>query len=87
MGAYSLSGEAYKKALELRSGHPQAEAGLETIRIINSQDSGGFKKDDAIIRHVKESSKNTCLGNLMGFEDQTMVKDWPDAQKMVQVLS
>lgn len=75
MGVYSLSGEAYKKALELRPGHPQAVAGLEKIRIINSQDSGGFKKADAIIKHVKESSKNTGLGNLMGFEDHTVVKD------------
>ena len=74
-GSLATAEEAYKKALELRPGHPKASAGLEKIRIINSQDSGGFKKSEDIVKHYRGSSQETGLGSLMGFEGRTVVKD------------
>ncbi|HMK36848.1 MAG TPA: OmpA family protein [Desulfomonilaceae bacterium] len=75
MGLYDRSAAAYKKALTIKPGHPKALAGLEKLRLINSQDHGGFKTSQQIISHFKFSSGGTERGTLMGFENHTVVKD------------
>jgi outer membrane protein OmpA-like peptidoglycan-associated protein len=75
MGLYEKSEQAYAKALEIRPGHPKALAGLEKIRLIKSQEPGGFKTAAQIRDHVKISSDRPGLGNLMGFEGHTAIKD------------
>jgi len=75
MGLYEKSQAAYQKALSLKPGHPKAVAGLEKIRLIMSQDRHGFRSSDQILAHFKMSSGGSGAGNLMGFENHTVVKD------------
>ncbi len=75
MGLYEQSELAYKKALDLKPGHPKALAGLEKIELIKSQDHGGFRSSHQIIAHFKMSSGSAGAGTLMGFENRTVVKD------------
>ena len=75
MGLYEQAERAYRKALEIKPGHAKALAGLEKIRLIKSQDRGGFKSAQEIVAHFKMSSGGTGAGNLMGFESHTVIKD------------
>ena len=73
-GLYENSEQAYKKALALKPAHPKAEAGLEKIRLIKSQDKGGLKTSEDILKHVAVSSRDAGTGQLMGFEGHTAIK-------------
>jgi len=75
MGLYEKSEVAYRKALEIKPGHPEALAGLEKIELIKSHDGGGFKSSNQIIEHFKMSSRSVGAGTLMGFENRTVIKD------------
>jgi outer membrane protein OmpA-like peptidoglycan-associated protein len=75
MGLYEQSERSYERALQLRPDHPKAAAGLEKIRLINAQDKGGFRTSQEILKHVASSSNDSALGNLMGFEGHTVIKD------------
>jgi outer membrane protein OmpA-like peptidoglycan-associated protein len=75
MGLYEKSEAAYRKALDINPGNPKAVSGLGKIKLIKSQDRGGFKNSQHIIEHFKTSSGSTGAGALMGFENHTVVKD------------
>jgi outer membrane protein OmpA-like peptidoglycan-associated protein len=77
MGLYDKSEIAYKKASEIKPHDPRAAAGLWKINLIKSQDQGGFKSSQQILKHLKTSSRSAPGGQgpLMGFENHTVVKD------------
>jgi outer membrane protein OmpA-like peptidoglycan-associated protein len=75
VGLYDESERAYKRALELKPGHLKAVSGIEKIRIVKSQDHGGFKNAEEIVSHFKTTSADAGTGNLMGFANHTVVKD------------
>jgi outer membrane protein OmpA-like peptidoglycan-associated protein len=75
MGLYARSENAYQRALRLRPGHLAATKGLEKIQAIKSFERDGLKTSQEIIEHVKRSSANKGHGTLMGFKDETVVKD------------
>lgn len=75
MGLYDKSEEAYKKALQVKPDDPRALLGLDKIKAIKTHDTGGFKSSEVIVKHFDRSSGGTELGDLMGFEDRTVVKD------------
>ena len=72
---YARSEMAYRQALRLRPGHLAASKGLEKIQTIKSFERDGLKTSQEIIEHVKRSSANKGHGTLMGFKDETVVKD------------
>jgi outer membrane protein OmpA-like peptidoglycan-associated protein len=75
MGLYSQSEQAYIRALQLRPGNPAALAGLEKIRSINSFEHDDFKTAQDILSHFRKASQDKGQGTLMGFKDETVVKD------------
>jgi len=75
MGLYSQSEQAYRQALQLRPRHPVATTGLEKVRTIHSMDRDDFKTSREIVAHFRRSSENKGQGTLMGFKDETVVKD------------
>jgi outer membrane protein OmpA-like peptidoglycan-associated protein len=75
MGLYEQSQQAYSQALQLKPGHPAAAAGLEKIRTIKSLEKEGFKNSDEIVTHFRKASENSGHGTLMGFRDETAIKD------------
>ncbi len=75
MGLYTQSEQAYKVALRLRPGHSAAVAGLEKIKAINSFEHDGFKTSQEIVSHFRKSSEDKGQGTLMGFKDETVIKD------------
>jgi outer membrane protein OmpA-like peptidoglycan-associated protein len=75
MGLYTQSEQAYLRALQLRPGHPAAISGLEKIKAINSFEHDGFKTSKEIIDHFQKSSEDKGQGTLMGFKDETVIKD------------
>lgn len=75
MGLYTQSEQAYHKALQLRPGHPAAVAGLQKIKAINSFEHDGFKTSKEIVTHFRKASEDKGQGTLMGFKDETAIKD------------
>jgi len=75
MGLYKKSEQAYKTALTIKPGHPEATAGLKSVKAIDSQESEGFKSSEDIVKRFMKSSKGLGPGRLMGFADRTAVKD------------
>jgi len=75
MGLSAQSEKAYQKALQLKPGHPAARAGLEKIEKIRSIEKEGFKKAHEIVNHFRNASVNSGQGTLMGFKDETAIKD------------
>jgi len=75
MGLYTQSGQAYQRALQLKPGHPAAVAGLEKIKAINSFENDGFKTSKEIVNHFKKASEDKGQGTLMGFKNETAIKD------------
>lgn len=75
MGLYERSEGSYRRALQLRPGNAAAQAGLKKIRTIKSLERDGLKRSNEIIAHYRASSRDTGAGTLMGFADETVVKD------------
>lgn len=75
MGLYTQSEQAYLRALQLKPGHPAAVAGLEKIKAINSFEHDGFKTSKEIVSHFKKASEDKGQGTLMGFKNETAIKD------------
>jgi outer membrane protein OmpA-like peptidoglycan-associated protein len=75
MGLYERSEGAYRRALQLRPGNAEALTGLKKIRTIKSLERAGLKRSNEIIAHYRASSRDTGAGTLMGFADETVVKD------------
>jgi len=75
MGLYAESKEAYEQALKLKPGDVRAASGLEKVRAIVSQESGGFKRAADIVKHFRTSSGDGRGRSLMGFARTTVVKD------------
>ncbi|MEJ2719005.1 MAG: tetratricopeptide repeat protein, partial [Deltaproteobacteria bacterium] len=75
MGLYERSELAYRRALQLRPGNAAAQRGLEKIRTIKSIERDGLKRSNEIVAHFRTSSRDTGAGTLMGFADETVVKD------------
>ncbi|MBI4963285.1 MAG: OmpA family protein [Desulfomonile tiedjei] len=75
MGLYAQSEQAYLRALQLKPGHPAAVAGLDKIKAINSFEHDGFKSSREIVNHFKKASEDKGQGTLMGFKNETAIKD------------
>jgi outer membrane protein OmpA-like peptidoglycan-associated protein len=78
IGLYAKAKESYAKALEIHPSHPlarRAREGLETVNRLMAEEKDGFKSSREIINKFKQSSRDSSVGAIMGFEEFTALRD------------
>jgi outer membrane protein OmpA-like peptidoglycan-associated protein len=78
IGLYAKAKESYAKALAINSAHPlerRARDGLEAVNRMMAREKDGFKNSQEIVSRFKQSSRDSSVGTIMGFEEFTAMRD------------